>query len=215
MTKFHTLLTTTALVAFAALPVHALTLDPTAKLGLYTAGMVPMADMEESTGAAGADGAASAPAENSTVDTNAEVFASTDDSTGPAAGDNVASAPTATTNNLEAEVFADTMDSTGAATGDEVASAPGAQTAEQLGTVLIADSGFNADDVIDATGAKIGVVESVIKQSDNDTTLIVLVNGGMVNEGRFTLGINPAAESDGVVQLYWTTAELNTALAAL
>lgn len=215
MTNFHTLLTTTTLVAFAALPLQALTLDSTAKIGLYTAGMVPMADMDESTGAASADGASSAPAENSGVDTNAEVFESTDDSTGPATGDNVASAPTSTNNDLEAEVFADTMDSTGAATGDDVASAPGAMTAEQLGTVLIADSGFNADDVVDSTGAKIGVVESVIQQSNNDTTLIVLVNGGMATQGRFTIGIDPAAESDGVVQLYLTIEELNATLAAL
>ncbi len=217
MTPFQKLLTSTAIIAFTALPAQALVLDQTATLGVYTAGMVPSDDVDDgTTGPASADGATSAPTANSTLSPDDPVFESTDDSTGADTGDQVASAPDANpTLSPDDPIFESTDDSTGPATGDQVASAPTPSAPSTPASVLIENSEFTADDVVDSTGARIGVVENVIRMDGDRTTLVVLANGGTPTEGRFTVTIDPNLTSDGVVQLYWSIEELNAALAAL
>lgn len=217
MSPIYKLLASTALVACMSMPVQALTLDNTATIALYTAGMVPSADADDdSTGPASGDGATSAPTADSTLNPDDPVFESTDDSTGPATGDDVESAPEpSTTTATESEVTEDTSDDTGAATGDNVASDPALNDVESLATVRIENSGFMANNVVDSAGAPIGVVEDVIRMEDNRTTLVVLTNGGMIGEGRFTVSIDPSLTADGVVQLYLSENELVAALAAL
>ncbi len=211
MFNVKALMATTALVAFSTLPAQALVLEAPITLGLYTAGMVPMIDPNSTVGAATGTGSTSVPS-NEPAGTEVATANSSDDTTGPASGDGATSeASTA----ADSTGMAVTDDSTGPATGDDVGSAPVADTGVSLNTAVIVDSGFNTDNVLDASGAQIGVVETVIQQSQGETTLIVLVNGGMATESRFTIGIDPSLQSDGTVQLPLTMDDLTAALSAL
>lgn len=202
------LLATTAILALTAAPLAAFTVDTNAALGKYEM-IYPQVDTMDSTGPATGDGARSVAGS----DVAAEVQVDPDDSTGPATGDGVAS--TAAKDGTAAVVEAAPEDSTGPATGDDAEGTKLASPALAPGLKVDPESGFTGNSVISSDGATVGVVEEVVIQSDGAKMLVVLRNGGMADEGRFTLTVDGGAVADGQVDLGWTDAELTAAVAAL
>ena len=203
------LLATTAIVALAAAPLAAFTVETDAALGKYEM-IYPQVDPMDSTGPATGDGAASVAGS----DVNVVPQADTDDSTGPATGDGVAS--TADNNDATAGVAeAAPEDSTGPATGDNAEATRLTSPAMAAGMKIDAESGFTGNSVVSSDGVVVGVVEEVVVQADGTKLLVVLRNGGTPDEGRFTLAVNGEAMADGQVDLGWTEAEFTAAVAAL
>jgi hypothetical protein len=209
MTHVHKLLATTALVAFAAAPVAALTIDTNAKLGSYEM-IYPPVDPDDSTGPATGDGAGSVAGSGGT----AEAPPDPDDSVGPATGDGAA-ASSETSSSGAAVTQPDPDDSTGPATGDDGEQATIAETPLAPGMQIDPESAFNGNRVVSSDGVQIGVVEEVVNQSDGSKLLVILRNGGTASESRFTLTVDGAATADGEITLGWTEAELSAAVEAL
>jgi hypothetical protein len=209
MKNMQKLLVTTAVLALAAGPLAAVTLDTNATLGSYDL-IYPQVDPTDSTGPATGDAANSVAGEGGT----AEAPDDPDDSTGPATGDGAASA-SGTSADAVAVTEPDPDDSVGPATGDDGEQVQIARPPLAPGLQIDAASGFVGNSVLSSDGVLIGVVEEVVTQADGSKLLVILRNGGTTSESRFTISIDGAAVPDGQVDLGWTEAELSAAVSGL
>lgn len=209
MKSLHKLLATTAMVAFTAAPLAALTLDTNAALGRYDM-IYPQVDPTDSTGPSTGDAAGSVASGGG----DAVAQPDPDDSTGPATGDGAASTAGATTDETVV-TEADPDDSTGPATGDDGEMVQTAMPALAPGLEIDPESGFVGNSVVTSDGVQVGMVQEVVTQSDGSKMLVVVRDGGMSTESRFTLTVDGAAVADGQISLGWTEAELSSAVSAL
>lgn len=209
MKSLHKLLATTAMVALTAAPLAALTLDTNSALGRYDM-IYPQVDPTDSTGPATGDAAGSV----ASGDGDAVAQPDPDDSTGPATGDAAASTA-GTSDDGTAVAEQDPDDSTGPATGDDGEATQTAMPSLAPGLKIDAESGFVGNSVVTSDGVQVGLVQEVVTHSDGSKMLVVVRDGGMSTESRFTLTVDGAAVADGQVSLAWTEAELSSAVSAL